>query len=148
MVDARQLGHARGDAGGDGDLVVALEVVGLDTGAELDVDAGVGELVPEVAQGLVELLLARDAPRDVELTADVVGRVEERDVVAALGGGRRKGQAGRAGTDDGNPLRQPGRADDQLGLVAGAGVDEAGGCLLYTSPSPRDRTRSRMPSSA
>ena len=26
------------------------------------------------------------------------------------------------------------------------GQDEA--CLLYTSPSPRDRTRSRMPSSA
>ena len=29
-------------------------------------------------------------------------------------------------------------------LALGAGV----GCLLYTSPSPRDRTRSRMPSSA
>ena len=27
-------------------------------------------------------------------------------------------------------------------------VQAAGGCLLYTSPSPRDRTRSRMPSSA
>ena len=27
-------------------------------------------------------------------------------------------------------------------------VAEAGDCLLYTSPSPRDRTRSRMPSSA
>ena len=27
-------------------------------------------------------------------------------------------------------------------------VDEAHNCLLYTSPSPRDRTRSRMPSSA
>ena len=27
-------------------------------------------------------------------------------------------------------------------------VDEFKGCLLYTSPSPRDRTRSRMPSSA
>ena len=27
-----------------------------------------------------------------------------------------------------------------------AAVD--GGCLLYTSPSPRDRTRSRMPASA
>ena len=26
--------------------------------------------------------------------------------------------------------------------------DSAGTCLLYTSPSPRDRTRSRMPSSA
>ena len=25
---------------------------------------------------------------------------------------------------------------------------EANCCLLYTSPSPRDRTRSRMPSSA
>ena len=28
----------------------------------------------------------------------------------------------------------------------GMGIDKA--CLLYTSPSPRDRTRSRMPSSA
>ena len=27
-------------------------------------------------------------------------------------------------------------------------IDEAHCCLLYTSPSPRDRTRSRMPSSA
>ena len=26
--------------------------------------------------------------------------------------------------------------------------DDTQGCLLYTSPSPRDRTRSRMPSSA
>ena len=35
-------------------------------------------------------------------------------------------------------------------LSLGAGYDEAflGTCLLYTSPSPRDRTRSRMPSSA
>ena len=36
---------------------------------------------------------------------------------------------------------------------AGRWVDENGkefnpNCLLYTSPSPRDRTRSRMPSSA
>ena len=29
-----------------------------------------------------------------------------------------------------------------------AKVIEPGSCLLYTSPSPRDRTRSRMPSSA
>ena len=28
------------------------------------------------------------------------------------------------------------------------GIGAAGCCLLYTSPSPRDRTRSRMPSSA
>ena len=28
------------------------------------------------------------------------------------------------------------------------GIDPKYTCLLYTSPSPRDRTRSRMPSSA
>ena len=27
-------------------------------------------------------------------------------------------------------------------------IDRDSNCLLYTSPSPRDRTRSRMPSSA
>ena len=30
----------------------------------------------------------------------------------------------------------------------GADIPVHSGCLLYTSPSPRDRTRSRMPSSA
>ena len=34
-------------------------------------------------------------------------------------------------------------------VVSGAApVVAANSCLLYTSPSPRDRTRSRMPSSA
>ena len=41
----------------------------------------------------------------------------------------------------------------QLGLVEGDTVYDVSSvldiiCLLYTSPSPRDRTRSRMPSSA
>ena len=31
---------------------------------------------------------------------------------------------------------------------AGNGLGKAYACLLYTSPSPRDYTRSRMPSSA
>ena len=35
-----------------------------------------------------------------------------------------------------------------LGHVFNDGPRESTGCLLYTSPSPRDRTRSRMPSSA
>ena len=34
------------------------------------------------------------------------------------------------------------------GLLASEMAAEVGACLLYTSPSPRDRTRSRMPSSA
>ena len=33
-------------------------------------------------------------------------------------------------------------------LIKGIPCDVCGNCLLYTSPSPRDRTRSRMPSSA
>ena len=35
-----------------------------------------------------------------------------------------------------------------LGLVGESGSGKTTTCLLYTSPSPRDRTRSRMPSSA
>ena len=37
------------------------------------------------------------------------------------------------------------------GIIAqkiSATLNSTGTCLLYTSPSPRDRTRSRMPSSA
>ena len=42
---------------------------------------------------------------------------------------------------------------DRFGMQFGGGQGaiiggQNGGCLLYTSPSPRDRTRSRMPSSA
>ena len=48
--------------------------------------------------------------------------------------------------------------NDQIAILLGGRLAEeltnggmttgAGNCLLYTSPSPRDRTRSRMPSSA
>ena len=34
------------------------------------------------------------------------------------------------------------------GQDGGMRVEMGGGCLLYTSPSPRDRQKSRMPSSA
>ena len=37
---------------------------------------------------------------------------------------------------------------EEGGLARTVGADEGRRCLLYTSPSPRDRTRSRMPSSA
>ena len=42
------------------------------------------------------------------------------------------------------------RALDRVSFDVSAGETFAllGDCLLYTSPSPRDRTRSRMPSSA
>ena len=64
--------------------------------------------------------------------------------------------------DDKNYVEQPvevlyNRALDDLGAqeykAAAKGFEEVDrqhpySCLLYTSPSPRDRTRSRMPSSA
>ena len=48
-----------------------------------------------------------------------------------------------------NVIARPGDAVRSLSrLTRDNHEDAAGRCLLYTSPSPRDRTRSRMPSSA
>ena len=47
---------------------------------------------------------------------------------------------------DPNILDKDGSRSD-IGLFGGP-LGEKYTCLLYTSPSPRDRTRSRMPSSA
>ena len=51
------------------------------------------------------------------------------------------------------PVRDWLGLSDRFGSYRGDGpgslsTDNDRGCLLYTSPSPRDRTRSRMPSSA
>ena len=54
----------------------------------------------------------------------------------------------------GNDTLTGGRGDDTYVFSAGHGsdiIDNFGGlfiCLLYTSPSPRDKRQSRMPSSA
>ena len=74
-----------------------------------------------------EAVLVED--RDAELDGLVVlgsGRIAGHDVRRFL----RHRAGGLAAADQ----------DRLLGLITG--------CLLYTSPSPRDRTRSRMPSSA
>ena len=52
------------------------------------------------------------------------------DIVSAIGAGMP--------VDAVNAARLPGRTEERLPTT----------CLLYTSPSPRDRTRYRMPSSA
>ena len=57
--------------------------------------------------------------------------------VAAARAGARVSMIGAVGTDY--------HGEHGLASLAEEGVDI---CLLYTSPSPRDRTRSRMPSSA
>ena len=43
------------------------------------------------------------------------------------------------------PIYGPVASPDVIGVPV---IDIPGCCLLYTSPSPRDRTTSRMPSSA
>ena len=47
----------------------------------------------------------------------------------------------------GPDLAEPNQGDRILD-AASRFIAQGGRCLLYTSPSPRDRTRSRMPSSA
>ena len=42
----------------------------------------------------------------------------------------------------------PDTALSGVGVPLHPGAEKFYNCLLYTSPSPRDRTRSRMPSSA
>ena len=84
----------------------------------------------------------------------LTGRIDGFDAAAYLGRKERKTMTEyavqayaaalqaieQAGLDPGD------LANEQTGLIFGC--DSSCICLLYTSPSPRDRTRSRMPSSA
>ena len=58
---------------------------------------------------------------------------------------KRQDDVPRLRREDDDP-RQGGRHAEPLGEIGQQ--HQPGDCLLYTSPSPRDRTRSRMPSSA
>ena len=75
-----------------------------------------------------------------------VEHVEERGVEgAAVGGNKGLGEGLRGADDAQYQVEEDGGGQEGQGdgpkLLPGV-------CLLYTSPSPRDRTRSRMPSSA
>ena len=47
-----------------------------------------------------------------------------------------------------DPKTHPAWTGQRRIIDSGGRVAQFNNCLLYTSPSPRDRTRSRMPSSA
>ena len=67
---------------------------------------------------------------------------EEGDDIILGGDGEDRLRSG-----DGDDTIEGGDGNDLI--IGGAGNDKLhGGCLLYTSPSPRDRQKSRMPSSA
>ena len=74
--------------------------------------------------------------------ADVINGFAGDDVINGLGGDDII--CGGAGND-----RILGDSGDDI-IVGGPGFDhlEGNACLLYTSPSPRDKRQSRMPSSA
>ena len=109
------------DSGGGGDLSGNIRIDGSSTVAPLSEPAG--EQFNEENSG-------------VDVTVGTSG----------TGGGFEKFCAGE--TDISNASRpikkdEEDPKEDESKICAEGGV-----CLLYTSPSPRDRTRSRMPSSA
>ena len=76
------------------------------------------------------------------MTADLEFRVEgneEKILVPTVSIVTEKGEKGILKVDKNN---SPKFEKIEIGISSG------NNCLLYTSPSPRDRTRSRMPSSA
>ena len=93
---------------------------------------------------------------EFELVLAVVGHAEvvvvDRRIAAEPDRGVQQAHGASAVTE---PVIHPGQGVEKgrlLQLLEGLGqrqrTAQAGLCLLYTSPSPRDRTRSRMPSSA
>src|SRR6185437_1521250 len=79
VVAARKTHATWQHAGGDHDLVITggLERGGPGLDAQLHFDPGVGEAMAVIAQGFVELLLARNPLRVVELAADPAGAVDQ-----------------------------------------------------------------------
>ena len=125
MVDTGDVRLARGDAGGDHDLIEATvdQAAGVGPGVQLQVDLQHLDHPGVVAKGLGELLLAGDLLRQVELSADLACGLEQGDPMAALGGDGGVGQARRPRADHGDGPGRCGLLIDQLGLVAGPGID-------------------------
>ena len=96
------------------------------TRAQVQAHAGDLQPAPEIPQRFVELLLAGHAHGEVELAADLVGGLEQVDVVAALGQHRGARETGRPGADHGDAFPRRRAFVAQLGFVTRARVHEAG----------------------
>ena len=126
MVGARNVEGARAHAVGDHDRIEAREVFGVRGVSETDLHAEILDPPGEVAHRLVELFLAGNRAREVELPAEPVPGFEERHRVAPLGRGHGSGETGRTGARDGHPLRRTGGNGAVVVLVAGLRIDQAG----------------------
>ena len=83
------------------------------------------------------------------LAQDIAGLIKNGHEVLVISSGSIALGRGLLGLPSGSLKLEESQASAAIGQIALArAYHQALGCLLYTSPSPRDRTRSRMPSSA
>ena len=97
----------------------------------------VADLNVEVVSGMDGLLKLAVLPEADILVTAIVGMIGIRPTIAAIQAGKDIALANKETLVTAGHLIMP------LARTNGVKI-----CLLYTSPSPRDRTRSRMPSSA
>ena len=91
---------------------------------------GIAVLATESAKKMHEETIKQRAKKDAKLKADaeaIAAKIAELNLKVSA----KAGETGKI-----------------FGSVNNIQVADAMGCLLYTSPSPRDRQKSRMPSSA
>lgn len=131
MIRTGEIHAARLDAGRQHDLVECLQVACLHLRAQPQLYAGGLQAMVEIAQGFLELFLARDALGHIELPADFISRIEQGHLVAALGCHGCAGKTRRARTDHGHALGCGGRCVDQFGFVHGTRVDQAAGQFVF-----------------
>ncbi len=101
-VDPGDLGHERiGAAGQDHHIgVVGGDDVSIDLRRNVDVDAELCDLAGVVLEEARNLGLARRTRRDIDLAAEPIVALPDRDVLPALVGESRRGHTGRAAADD------------------------------------------------
>ena len=77
----------RSNTGGQDDLVKrsSQQLRDIHTRVQAQLHAGAFQFAVEVTQGFREFLLARYTLGDIELAADLAGRVKQRDFMASLG---------------------------------------------------------------
>ena len=131
QLDAGDVGAARAHAAGDDDLVEAFvpQQGGIGAGTRAQFAAG-GEQAGDVGGGDPRVvLLAGDARGQQELATGFVLLLEQHHRMAALGGGQRCREAGRAGADHRHALASGRDGRGEFQLAPGRGIDHAAHCL-------------------
>ena len=160
LTDGTTISH-RGQIGrGGASFTPSAATLGIDAGSSIDnsivlaqggSEAANRKIVPVPSEGLfgywadgTRSSLNANARNAAELQAQAMGARETGNAIAEA----TTGGMGAGGMGDGGGMGTGGDATSARGGGMGTGGGGMGTCLLYTSPSPRDRQKSRMPSSA